>query len=119
MFKIKIVKTLGTSIVSILIFSQTAMAAPATIYYQNPAGQYTSVDYLNALTNASTKAALVDGLTAAELGNLPIYVTDTNGKTVDYMTALNKNESYMTAITDSDVNNAVPPVAPPVTDTNY
>jgi len=94
MFISKGFKALGGAIVPILVFSQVAMAAPATITWQNAPGQYASVSYLNALATAPMKTALTADLSANELANLPIFVTDSNGSAIDYAAAINKPETY-------------------------
>ena len=96
MFISKGLKALGTAIVPILIFCQTAMATPATIFYKATsgvaAGQVVQADYLNALSNAPMKLALISALSAVELANGPLFVTDTNGSVIDYEQAIGKGE---------------------------
>ena len=111
MFITKGLKTLGMAVVPILIFSQTAMAAPSMIIYQNAASQNVQASYLSALSNAPMKTALETALSSVELANLPLFVTDTNGSVIDYEAALGKSENYATALTDPAVNKATAPVA--------
>ena len=80
------------------------------ITYQDANGNYVSVNYLNALSNAPMKTALKNALSAAEQANRSIYVTTDSGKVINYLAAFQKNESYVTALTDSTVNNAIAPV---------
>jgi len=56
------------------------------------------------------KTALASALSMAELDNLPIYVTAENGKTINYLAAINKSENYTTAINDSIVAISTAPV---------
>ena len=56
------------------------------------------------------KTALTNALESSETANLPIFVTDSNGKVVDYLAAINKNENYATALTDPAVNNVTDPI---------
>ena len=104
-------KALGSAIVPILIFSQTAMAAPSIITYQNAVGQNIQVNYLFALTHDPMKTALINALSSSELDNLPIFVTDDNGSVINYISAISKSENYAVALTDSSVNHATVPVA--------
>jgi hypothetical protein len=104
-------KTLGCAIVPILIFSQTAMAAPLSIIYQTKDNQTVQADYVNALANPPMKAALINGFLAAEIANLPIFITDDNGSVINYTAALSRNEDYSAALNDSAVNHATAPVA--------
>ena len=86
-----------------------ATAAPSSIIYQGTASQFVCCDYLMTLSNPPMKAALTSALKSNELANLPIFVTDSNGKVVDYLAAINKNENYATALLDSTVNNVIAP----------
>jgi hypothetical protein len=104
-------KTLGCAIVPILIFSQTAMAAPLSIIYQTKDNQTVQADYVNALANPPMKAALTSALLTEEVANLPIFITDDNGSVINYTAALSRNEDYATALKDSAVNQATAPVA--------
>ena len=65
---------------------------------------------MNALSNASMKKALISALSAAEMANSPIYITTSNGKTINYLAASNKNESYVTALNDLSVAIGTTPV---------
>ncbi|SPF34248.1 exported hypothetical protein [Candidatus Desulfosporosinus infrequens] len=103
MFISKGLKALGGAIIPILIFSQTVMATPVTIAFQNAPGQVASVDYLNALATPAMKTALTADLTANELANLPIFVLDSNGSVINYEAALAKSEGYPVALTDTTV----------------
>ena len=85
------------------------MASPITITYQTTYGQYVAVDYLSALSTPAVRTALTSALATAELANLPIFVTDSNGAVINYMTAINKSENYAAALYDSAVNNAIAP----------
>ena len=58
---------------------------------------------MNALSNAPMKMALTNALGTAELNNLPIYVTADNGKTINYLAAINKSDNYAKALNDSAV----------------
>ena len=111
MFISKGFKALGSALVPILIFSQTAMAAPSIITYQNAAGQNIQANYLNALLQAPMKTSLSNALMSNELANLPIFVTDDSGSVINYSAAISKNEVYAEALTDSAVNHATAPVA--------
>jgi len=84
---------------------------PMSITYQNAAGDYVSVNYLQALANAPMKTALAKALSAAELANSPIFVTEDNGKVMNYTAAIDKGETYAQALTDSAVNQATAPPA--------
>ncbi|SPF46739.1 exported hypothetical protein [Candidatus Desulfosporosinus infrequens] len=111
MYSKKGFKALGYAIVPILFFAQTAAAAPLSIVYQNKTSQNVQADYINALANPPMKAALTNALLAAEVANLPIFVTDDNGSVIDYTAAIGKSENYSVALTDSAVNHATAPVA--------
>ena len=91
--------------------STPVMATPSSIIYQNISSQFVSCNYLDALSNAPMKTALSSALSSNEVANLPIFVTDSNGKVIDYLAAINKNENYATALLDSTVNNAIAQVA--------
>ena len=111
MFISKSFKTIGCAILPFLFFSQTAMAAPSSIIFQNPSGQIIQADYLMALSNAPMKTALSNNLSACELANLPIFVIDTNGSVINYAAAFGKGETYATALNDSIYNHATAPQA--------
>ncbi|SPF34534.1 exported hypothetical protein [Candidatus Desulfosporosinus infrequens] len=115
MFISKGLKALGTALVSILIFGQTAMATPATIFYKATsgvaAGQVVQADYSNALSNAPMKSALISALSSVELANGPLFVTDTNGSVIDYEQAISKAEGYVAALSDTVINHATAPTA--------
>ena len=89
--------------------STPVMATPSSIIYQNISSQFVSCNYLDALSNAPMKTALSSALSSNEVANLPIFVTDSNGKVIDYLAAINKNENYATALLDSTVNNVIAP----------
>ena len=104
-------KALGYAIVPILFFAQTTAAAPLSIVYQNNTRQNVQVDYINALANHPMKVALTSALLAAEVANLPIFVTDDNRSVIDYTAAIGKSENYSAALNDSAVNHATAPLA--------
>ena len=91
--------------------SVSGSSAPSLIIYQNTNGQYVSVNYLNALSNAPMKEALIIALTAAESANRPIFVITDTGRVINYIEAINKGETYMAAVNDSAVNQATASVA--------
>lgn len=111
MFISKGFKALGSAIVPILIFSQTAMAAPLTITYQDANGNTIQVNYQDALNNSLMKAALKAALKASETANLPIFVIDDNGSVINYTAAIGKTEDYPTALADPAVIVPSAPVA--------
>ncbi|SPF49304.1 hypothetical protein SBF1_4440004 [Candidatus Desulfosporosinus infrequens] len=89
----------------------TGSTAPSLITYQNADGNYVSVNYIQALANAPMKTALAKALSAAEVANSPIFVTEDNKSVINYTAALDKNETYAQALTDSAVNHATAPTA--------
>lgn len=112
MFISRGLKAIGAAVVPILIFSQTVMASPTIVTYQNAAGQNVSVDYLNMLsTGGPMRTAFITALTNSENFGYPIYVNDDSGAVIDYAAALNKSELYATALNDSSINHAAAPVA--------
>ena len=86
-----------------IVAAPTSSIAPNIIIYQDANGKYVSVNYLKALSNTSMKSALKNALSTAELTNMSIYVTADNGKTINYLAAINKSENYVSALTDSAV----------------
>ncbi|MDR3600964.1 MAG: hypothetical protein P4L49_10890 [Desulfosporosinus sp.] len=104
-------KALGCAIVPILIFTQSAVAAPLSIIYQSNTNQNVQVNYANALANPPMKEALTSALLAAEVANLPIFITDDNGSVINYTAAIGRSENYSAALNDSTVNQATAPVA--------
>ena len=96
--------------VQIVVAAVSTNIAPNIIIYQDANGKYVSVNYLTALSNTSMKTALKNALGTDELSNLPIYVTADNGKTINYLAAINKSENYATAINDSAVAISTAPV---------
>ena len=89
--------------VQIVAAATSTGTAPSIIIYQDANGNYVSVNYLSALSNTSMKQSLINALSAAELANLPIYVTADNGQTINYLAAINKSENYAKALNDSAV----------------
>ena len=111
MFISKGLKALGIAVVPILIFSQTAMASPQSITYENNQGSYVSVSYLNVLANSAMYTAFVKDLSNSESSGSPIYITDSNGPVIDYEAAITKGYSYSQALSDSTMNKATAPTA--------
>lgn len=94
--------------ISLFAAVMPVMASPVQIIYEYSDGQYVQAGYLKAITHTPMKKALLTALSTDELANLNIYVTDDNGKTINYTDALNKSIAYSVALNGS-ITYCIPP----------
>ena len=107
-------KVLGATIIPTLIFAQTAMAFPTTVFFAVDTDKVVSADYeaaveADATGNHTMLTALKAALNTATVSGKSIIIQDDAGKVIDYSAAQNAHVTYGNALSDPTFNSAAAP----------